>query len=153
MSFVRAKASGRSSLVMLWTAGAFRFGNLIQEDGNELGGADSGDFPRPEGAKRHLRVRGIGTPFTNSIFTTSMKPEEVLPFYDREMEKRGFGMVADPGLMWRDERQVGQFDTHAYVKGQGQIIVSVARTETDTTVNISELATNEGSGIHNGLAR
>jgi hypothetical protein len=86
----RRSAEGNSTHVLaLWPDGAFNLGAMVASDG-DAPGSDSGHVPRPPDARRVLSATVPDQPYALRMYDSRRSRAELLDFYDREMQQRGW---------------------------------------------------------------
>lgn len=130
--YVRPTTGGKSQVITVWSEGSMRIGKLFPQSGQEAGGEPPRLGPPPPGGKRTLSAGVVGAPYAVHVYDSDSPPAEVLSFYDKAMEQRGFTRSEEVQRAAMDEARV-------YVGDGGQLMLHAVADGTRTAVSLIEM--------------
>jgi len=132
----RDDASGQTHVLAMWTEGKFNIPEMFSESG-DAPGSDSATVPRPPEARRVLSAEMARRSYAIRMYDTKHTNEEVLSYYERQLEPSGFLVHPLP-------HSSAELDLNDHVRafskdGAAVIVVTTQTPAEQTGVSIIEL--------------
>lgn len=107
-AYVNKSPSGRTHLMTAWTDSSFNLLRIAPRTLDEdVAGEDFPDIPRAPASTRFIAARAEGTPYAMNVYKTKQTGDQVMAFYDQEMQAKGWFKydpeveATDPGMKGR----------------------------------------------------
>jgi hypothetical protein len=132
----RDEASGQTHVLAMWTEGKFNIPEMFSDSG-DAPGSDSAVAPRPPDARRVLSAEMAQRSYAIRMYDTKRSNEEVLSYYEQQLEPRGFLVHPLPHAS-------AELDLNDHVRafskdGAAVIVVTTQTPAEQTGVSIIEL--------------
>lgn len=127
----RDEKAGNTLVLAMWTEGSFNIPAMFPDAG-DTPGSDSPHVPRPPEARRVLTAEISDHPYSLRMYDTNKSHAEVLEFYEKQMQPRGFHLIELPPTEATSELDLNEH-VRTFNKGGVAVIVVTNDTPQDQT--------------------